>query len=399
MTIARKTLAVVLGLAFWGPVAGRAEEPAPGAALAAAEGAKPPEPRQAFWGAEPGRPHDDVDAYTLPVVPIRLSGQFWVDTGYMERVNTQVGAYDQEVNYSQGRFVLGASYRRDHRGLFAEARVQLLGFVNEFTRSQYEPHTQDAFVRLGGRAWDVQVGRFVAWEPYYRGNGIERYTAEESGALGGPPMYRLDFALGHRDEAGQAAVHLYPADWAALELAAVYGQEASQNNRGVRPVVALRGLGLLFVGGWEYHVRRPQDVSNEAEQTAQGFAGRVQYARAGTTVGVNAARVTVDETQIDGLPNADRSFDKTTFGGFVESGIWNEVVGAGYHLTTEDNEQGERKRHHQAFVSWLHRLPVPGLSVKAVLGFGRAQLEDVDAGSKWENDVTSFRVRVQYDLR
>ncbi len=399
MTIARKTMAVALGLSLWVPAAVRAGDPAPGGEGQAAEPAKGPELRQAFWGAEPGRPYDDADAYTVPVIPIRLSGQFWVDTGYMERVNTQVGAYDQDVNYSQGRFVLGAAYRRDAGGLFGEARVQLVGFVNEYTRSQYEPHTQDAFVRFGGRTWDVQLGRFLGWEPYYRGNGIERYTAEESGALGGPPMYRLDFALGQRDEAGQAAVHLYPADWVALELGAVYGQEAFQNNRGLRPVVALRRAGLLFVGGWEYHARRPQDVSNKAEQTAQGFAGRLQYGLAGTTVGVNAARVTVDEIQIDGLVNADRSFDKTTFGAFLESDFWDNVVGAGYHLTTEDNEQGERKRNHQAFVSYLYRLPVKGMSVKAVLGFGRAQLEDVDAGSEWENDVTSFRVRVQYDFR
>lgn len=361
------------------------------------------EPRQAFWGYEPGRPYEETDSYTPPrslqLTPIQLSGYAWVDTGYMQQKNTQPGTFDKGVNYAQGRFVLGASYRRDLGNLFAEARVQLVGFDNEYTKSQYEPHTQDAFVRVGGRSWDVQLGRFLAWEPYYRGNGIERYTAEEAGALNGVSMYRLDYGLGHEDEPGQIALHLYPAGWAALEVSSVYGQQSDQNKRGVRPALALRRWGFLLMGGWEYLQRRPQADNNKAEQTANGFAGRVQYTLAGTTVGVDAARVSQDQIQSDGLPNARESFDKTSYGAFLEADFWRNVVGAGYHLTTQDNDQGERNKHHQAFVSYTYRLPIEGLSVKAVLGFARAQNEDVDARLRYENDMTSFRVRVKYDFR
>lgn len=396
MTTANRMAVVVgLALAVASPSARAqdAEEEERAAALAA-------EPRQAFWGREPGRPELETDRYRMavPRLPLRLDGMFWADTGYMEQANTQVGTFDKDVNYAQGQFVLGAAYRHDLGAFFGEARVQFVGFENEFTRSQYEPHTQDAFVRFGHRRWDVQVGRFLEWEPYYRGNGIERFTAEENGALGGPAMYRLDYALGWKDEPGQAALHLYPADWAALEVSSVYGQENEQNTRGVRPTLALRRWGFLLVGGWEHFTRRPQSESNKVEQTATGFAGRLQYTFLGTTLGVNAARATVDATRIDGLVDAQESFDKTSIGAFLQWDVGSSVVGAGYHLTTRDNEQGERDRHHQTFLSYVHRLPVRGFSVKAVLGFARAELEDVDARSEWENDMTSFRVRAQYEF-
>jgi hypothetical protein len=357
------------------------------------------ERRYTFWGAEPGRPADESSFALSPTVPIRFASYTWLDTGYMKQQNQQVGSYDKDVNYAQGRFVLGVSYRRDMGPLFAEARAQFVAFDNEFTKSQYEPHTQDAFVRVGGRLWDVQVGRFLAWEPYYRGNGIDRYTAEENGALGGPSMYRLDYALGYKDEAGQGAFHLYPVDWMAFELGAVYGQESSQNNLGVRPVLALRRFGFLLIGGWEYVKQRPQDSSNKVKQNENGFAGRLAYTFAGTTLGVNVSHVNVDAWQIDGEVNGTQTFDKTSMGGYVESEFHNNVVGAGYHYTTSDNKKGESNAHHQSFLSYGYRLPVPGLTISGILGFARAAIEDADAKSSWENDVTSFRVRVRYDMQ
>lgn len=367
----------------------------PPAAVLASE----PERRRTFWGREPGRPADEIDSPVVPGFPMRLSGYIWLDTGYMKQQNQQVGSYDKDVNYAQGRFVFGASYRRDMGPIFAEARAQFVAFDNEFTKSQYEPHTQDAFLRVGGRIWDIQIGRFLAWEPYYRGNGIDRYTAEENGAMGGPSMYRLDYALGYEDEPGQAAFHLYPTDWLAFELGGVYGQKSSQNDLGVRPVLALRRFGFLLMGGWEYVKQKPQDSSTKGKQTENGFAGRLAYTFAGTTLGVDLSRVSVDAWQIDGQVNAAGTFDKTSMGGYIESDFWNNVIGIGYHHTSSDNNKGETNRHHQAFLSYGYRLPVPGLMVSGVLGFARAALEDADAKSSWENDMTSFRVRLRYDFR
>lgn len=392
MKTAKKVFAAALVLGLVAPGLAQAKDPG------MAEGEA--EPRTAFWAKEPGRPYEETDAYAmvLPNLPLRLDGRFWVDTGYMQQVNTEAGTFDKDAAYAQGRFVFGASYRHDLGKYFAEARLGLVGFDNEFTNSQYEPHTQDAFVRFGHRLWDVQVGRFLAWEPYYRGNGIEQFTAEEAGARSGPAMYRLEYGLGWKNETGQAAIHVYPASWAAFELATVYGQENQQNHVAVRPTLALRRFGVLLVAGYERYTRRPQDIQNKNEETVDGFAGRVQYTRFGTTIGVAASSGAVDTLEIDGI--TENGVDRQTVGTFLESDFWNNVVGAGYHLTTEDNSLGEQ-RHHQAFVSYLYRLPVKGLSVKAVAGFARAERENVTLTQRatFENDMKSLRVRVAYEFR
>lgn len=401
-----KTLTAALLVTLAAPAVARAEDAPATPPEVKAEATRPDaaqrkdEPRVAFWGNEPGQPGPETSHYTVPALPIELSGYFWVDTGVLLQNNTQVGSYDKTVNYAQGRFVLGAAYRRDFGGLFAEARAQFVGFENEYTKNQYEPHTQEAFVRVGGKAWDLQVGRFFNWEPYWRGIGIDRYTAEEAGALGGPSIYRLDAALGTKDEAGQLAAHWYPAEWAALELGAVYGQESSQNNIGVRPVVALRRWGFLLTGGYEYLQQRPQDDSQKVEQTTKGFAGRLQYTAYGVTLAAEASKATVDATQIDGLVDGEKTLDKTTVGAVIHAELLRDyVLAGGYHLTTADNKQGETNKHHQAFLAAVYKLPIPGFSVWGVLGFARAQLQDIDSNAAWENDVTSYRVRLQYEFR
>jgi hypothetical protein len=98
--------------------------------------------------------------------PIDVSGYLWVDTGYLGRVTAQPGAYDQDANYMQGRFVLAAAYERQFGDYFGKAKVELLGLVNEFSKSSYEPHTLDAYLQVGAKKWDVQVGRFLGWEVY-----------------------------------------------------------------------------------------------------------------------------------------------------------------------------------------------------------------------------------------
>ncbi|HYG66364.1 MAG TPA: hypothetical protein VD838_01845 [Anaeromyxobacteraceae bacterium] len=357
-------------------------------------------------------------------VPFQIDGYFWTDTGYLDRNNTQSGAYDSGQNYMGGRLVVGASYQRALGEYFAKARVQYLGLENEFTNTSYEPHTLDAYLQVGSKLWDLQLGRFLASEVYYRGQGIELYTAEEAGALGGPSMYLLDLTRGHKNEAGQAAFHLRPASFLSFEVGSVYGRENNQNKRGVRPVVDFSLAGLKLIGGYEYFAERPLDDSNKVEATSKGYGGRMQYsfARQGSawlrapawvsyseeagkgwtgpvaTFGVDFAAVTVDATDINGLVDAEKTFDKTTVGAFADLDFWKNSLGAAYHQTTQENEQGEEIVQHQLSVSYLYRLPIPGLSVKAVYGFARAELEDVDTGAEWENDLQSFRVRLRYDF-
>jgi len=188
--------------------------------------------------------------------PLNLSGYFWEDVGYMWTNDNRPGSYDQKSRYMQGRFVLRAEYTYNAPyDLWGTARLELIGFENEYTKSQYEPHTLDAYVMVGqGKLWNVQVGRFLPWEVYYRGQGIELYTAEEAGAPGGVPMYRVSYGYDRFNEPGQAALHIYPVENVGIEVSGVYGQEGTSgiNYTGVRPVVDVKLGGLEAVAGAEY---------------------------------------------------------------------------------------------------------------------------------------------------
>jgi hypothetical protein len=365
--------------------------------------------------------------WTRLTEPLELSGYAWVDTGYMERTNAQPGQFDQDANYMQGRFVLRAKYRRTlGTRHFAEARLEVAGLVNEFVGGQYaEPHILDSYVAVGRQdRWAILLGRFLAWEVYYRGQGIELYTAEEAGALDAPALYWLDRTRGHENGPGQAAVQVHPFTFLGIQVAGVYGQENQQNHLGYRPAAYLHLGGLKIIGGYEYREQKPQTDADKVETTWEGWAGRVQYSFTGAgsawrrappwvtfseevgrgwtgpvaTFGVEAAQLSVEAVDIQGLVNAEATLDKTTYGAFVDLDFWDSSIGLGYHRTEQENEQREENTHDQAFVSYLYRLPIRGLSVKAVYGFARGHIEDVDTGTSWRNDVNSFRVRVRYDF-
>ena len=331
--------------------------------------------------------------------PLDLQGTFWIDTGYLDRANAQAGQYDQVANYMQGRFILAGTYTARLGEYYAAARLELLGLVNEYAKSQYEPHTLDAYVRAGHARWDVTVGRFLAWEVYYRGQGIELYTAEEAGALGAPTLYLLDFTRGHKNEAGQAAIHVYPFDFLAFELAGVYGQENNQNCVGFRPVASVTVGPARLIGGFEYLRQVPQTEADKVEGTSMGAAGRLEVAiLPSIVVGADVSWADIERLDIQGLMDTDHTLNKVSVGGFADIGFWKSSVGLGYHRTMQDNEQGEANTHDQLFVSYLQRLPIEGLSLKAVYGFARGHIEDVDTGAEWENDMHSFRVRALFEL-
>lgn len=332
-------------------------------------------------------------------VPLAFSGQLWIDTGFLLRDNTQPGVYDEKDPYLNGRFVLGVEYRRSVGDLTATARAELLGLAHEFRDAKYEPHAQDVYFKLAGARWDLQVGRFLGTEVYYRGQGIELYTAEEAGAKNGPPLYHLNLARGQADGVGQVAVHWRPSDRVTLELGSLYGLTSAQGAYGARPVVDVSLGGLRVVAGYEWVRYQALLANDKARSTAQGFGGRVQYTLRGVTAGVDYARRADDVVQIDGLADAARSGDLQSVGGFVDAELWRGSLGLGYHYTTQDNDKSEHNWHQQAFVSYLYRLPIDGLSAKAVFGFARASIENVDNSSTFENDLQSFRIRILYEFR
>lgn len=345
-----------------------------------------------------GNPHRD---HILDMeIPLHFSGYFWVDSGFVNRLNANESNPDQQAAYMQGRFVLATEYLREYdNGLYARARAEVINFVNEYTKSSFEAHVLDAFMEIGQGYWDVQVGRFLAWEVYDRGQGIELFTPEETGALSGPSLYWLDVARGYKNEAGQAAIHLYPFDGLGIEVAGVYGQESSQNVFGLRPVLDYRLGGLQLKAGYEFYAQRPQTDSDKVESTTHGFAAKLQYTLGIFRLALNASARDVDYTDIQGLVDGEKTFTDNTFGGFVDVDVASGSLGLGYHLTRLKNRQGERNRHHRLFASYKVFLPIEGVSVKAVYGFARAIIQDIDTEIEYDNFAHSVRLRLAYDFQ
>lgn len=328
-------------------------------------------------------------------LPIDLSGYFWVDTGYMQQKNGEAGQLNKDAPYMQGRFVLAAEHQRNFGDAFGLARVELVGMVNEFSNGSYEPHNVDAYLQVGKKSWDVMVGRFVGWEVFHRGLGVDLNTAEESGALHAPAHYQLNFARGTTDGAGQAAVHLFPADFLRLELGGVYGQDSQQNWYGARPVANLRFGMLELVGGAEILRQEGQRSDDKVVQTSKGVGGRVQLNAGRITAGVNYAHAKVEKTDTNGETDAGTQHDRDTAGVFADLKLGSSVVGGGFLYTKEDKVVSSKK-YYQAFLAWQYATPIEGLSVKAVVNFSRTHNEDFDAHTEFENDLRSVRVRCAY---
>ena len=302
----------------------------------------------------------------LPIrTPILFFGEFWTDTGDMFRNNGESGKPDQTTYYMQGRLLLGAKYVQQLGSLKAEAKGEFLALVND--RATYEPHSQDVYLKVGQEAWNLQIGRFLAWEVFTRGLGMDYYTADEAGAQNGPSMYRVDLAQGRGDEPGQAAAHWYPAPGLGVELATVFGAEGSQNQLGARPTVVYSFGPVDLVAGGEILRQQPQYANDKVEVTSYGGGGRAQLRIPHLTVRPRGAPACTPTPRTSTATSTrPRPSTRSAMGGFANLDFGPHTLGVGGFFTEQKNKVGERPTHTQAFLAYQLQTPVTGLSVKAV---------------------------------
>jgi hypothetical protein len=345
-------------------------------------------------------------AHVQPLaVNLSVFGTIWIDSGYISRkndINAPLGQQprqqEDEVHapYMQGRFVLGAQYYQEFKERnFVLVKAAFIGFVNEFTRSQFEPRMEDVYIMVGQRKWDIQIGRYLAWEVYYRGQGIELFTAEEAGAFGGPPIYWLQVTRGYRDESGQMAGHWFP--WGSecqgarryvgrcdhffgIEVSSVYGQELRQNNLGIRPAIDFQYHGFQLMTGMEYLNRFPQRSTDNTRSEFIGVAGRAQYAMDVVSLGAEASWSKQDFINANDQVDVAQTFKPwMSVGGYANFRAGIHWPGIGLHWTSEKNSdftrvdpplipQREQRTQYQGYASYLIKLPVKGLALKFVYG-------------------------------
>ena len=331
-----------------------------------------------------------------------FDGYFWVDPSIQYAHDNQ----DDFINPSlQGRIVLGVNYEKKINNYFLKARAEILSHVDE---EGAKVDTLDTYLQCGNKYWDIQIGRFLAWEIYHKGQGLELYTDEDAGAIDAPNLYEVDFTRGHTDDAvGQIAFHTHPIQGDGLfnlkfEVAVEYGQKsASENVFGVRPVVDFSLWKLQFVAGMEYRLNKSPKIkgaNNKRKSETLGYGARLQFNSQYITTGINFARSTSDSFNSDGTMDAAGTNSIMSFGGFFDIDFWKNSIGLGCHYTLYDAENGDDKDHLQPFVSYLYRLPFKGLTVKTVLSSGIAKLKGTGLSNAYTNDMYSLRIRIRYDF-
>jgi hypothetical protein len=333
-------------------------------------------------------------------VPFKLGGYFWVDTGYMERDNTQSSFPDKSIPYMQGRFGLLAAYEKTVSDVTLRAEAEFLALEDEWAGSRYEPHILSSFLSIGQQRWDVQIGRFLNSEVYYRGQGIELYTPDEFGASGGVPIDRLDTTRRFQNQPGQLRVHYRPGDAVMLEVAGIYGFETSQKVFGVRPMLDARWAGFRLFAGLEWLDKPTNTPEFKTKTNMWGYAARLQYHLPFAVIGANYSHKEDELFDNNEDLQADQSGPTTSIGGFADVNLGKTSTGFGFHYTefTTRTTPEKTSSQNQGFVSFLYRMPWDGFSVKAVAGFARATNRPPTSTVTYENDLYSFRVRIAYDF-
>lgn len=360
------------------------------------------------WGLSLTSPYYVPDGLQSPFRDdgLHLGGDFWIDTGYESSQRALASEPDQRFWLMQGRFMLDVTATRTYKRFFAQAKAQMLAHVEEIPGDEYID-TDDAWIRFGmWDLWDLQIGRFEAWEVYRKGEGLERDTLEDKGAYDGADIYEVNYAFYRQDGFGQLAVHLYPLNWMRFEVASVFGNELQSNSYGVRStgIVDLGWLKLKLAG--EYRKLQNQNEGYKQWEEKRGLGGGLQLHLGGpgdairADFGVNLAFGLVDKVDAFGKVDEAGSPDTWSTGGFLDLGIRSAVLGLGYNHTfqgdrTWNSDTGEEgyAEHLQAFASLRHPIVFPWLQAKLVFAWARADLEPAFDNTR-QNDMYSIRFRL-----
>jgi hypothetical protein len=376
---------------------------------ASADEAAPEPPRAPPLGLAGPSPYYVADGLQSPLRDdgVHLGGDLWIDTGYEARARELDSEPDQQLWLMQGRMMLDLTATHTWGAFFAQVKGQALAHVDEIHGNE-NIDTDDVWLRFGQwDLWDIQLGRFEAWEVYHKGEGLERDTLEDLGAFDGPDIYEVNYAFYRQDGFGQAAAHVYPLDWLRVEIASVFGNELGFNSVGVRPAAILDlGWLKLKLAGEYRRLEHQEEGRKQWEEARGGGGGLIIYLDGLHTVlrsvrcGANAAFGLVDRVDAFGKVDERGSPDTFSAGGFLNMGLWDAVLGMGYNHTLEGDRQlndqtGEEGAfvHHQAFGSVRHPVIFPWFSAKLVFAWARADLEPAFDNPR-VNDMWSVRLRL-----
>ncbi|HKQ31456.1 MAG TPA: carbohydrate porin [Burkholderiales bacterium] len=255
-----------------------------------------------------------------------------------------------DKNYSQGGRVRAVFFGEHKSGdNFVRGRAEGL-----FKKSG-AADTDDAYIQLGSSFWDLQAGRFEAWD---LGPLAKDTIVTES--YGGIAHYRGNATRGRAaDDIGQFALHIFPSKTVGVELATFWGETGSPVDEEVfsraRLMVRL-DLGMMTLG-----------VGAETDRTTalggEGFAATAGFKFGDVAINVNAGKVESDDT-------STTQFDSTSIGANATIGPF--CIGA--YVTEDDDAAAEKLRTLYANYTFENLLGVKNASF--TLGVDHASLSE-----------------------
>ena len=362
-----------------------------------------------LWGVSAPSPYYPAHGLQSPfrASGLHLGGDAWIDTGYESSQRELDSEPDQQFWLMQGRVMVDLTATRTYRNrFFAQAKAQILAHIEEIPGDE-QIDTDDAWIRFGmWDLWDIQIGRFEAWEVYHKGEGLDRDTLEDKGAADGPDIYEVNHAFYRQDGFGQLAGHVYPLPWLRFEVASVFGNELGFNSMGVRTagILDLSWMRVKLAG--EYRKLKSQNEGYKQWETRRGLGGGLQF-RIGppdgwlrADVGANAAYGFIDRVDLFGKVDERGSPDTLSVGGYLNLGLWSAILGAGYNHTLQGdrqwNDQTDQEgefQHQQFFASVRHPIVFQWLTAKLVFAWAKADLTPAFDNPR-ANDMYSVRLRV-----
>jgi len=350
-----------------------------------------------------------------PKTGIGVSGYAWIDTGdeSIKRGNHSEPNYKYLV--SQGRALFRFTPTYSSGSFYAQTQAELVANKDQTVAQPNIVDVDDLWIRAGQwKQWDVQLGRFEAFEVYHFGMGMDLNTLERQGAADTVHAAPDVFELGGNSnivyrQAGitNLAGHVYPTDFLRFELLSQFGFDTSQgiDTRGVRPAAVFDFGWLKLKAAGDLRQQLPAANTSKESRTVKGFSASAQVVLDPfVEFGANFAygQVTHYSPTNSTNPNATLGdFDTAgsvtdlDFGGFANVHIVSSfILGAGVNENQETDRQAGKFTHLQAFGA-AQVLVLNQLYIKVVGAYAKAHLAP-GGQVAWDNTMESGRVRLLY---
>ncbi len=356
-----------------------------------------------------------------PKTGIGVSGYIWQDISYLSLKYGLPTEPPKKQVETQGRGLLRLTPTYSVGDYYLQGQIELV--AQEYLAGQANPFTSDIddlWIRAGQwKAWDIEVGRFEAFEVYHFGMGMDLNTAERQGAADlttkTPDVFELGSSSSNspnivyrQDTTMNVAAHAYPTDFLRFEMLGQFGNDP----RSTLDVVGVRPAGVFDLGWIKFKLagdyQREFSASTQTTKASRNLAGVVSalqfvfdpYVEFGFNsaygkVESYSAMNSTDPNATVGDHDTKGSVTDLDFGGFANVRLVEDLVaGGGVNYDQETDEQQGVFSHLQTFGALQYTL-FKQLYIKAVGAYAKAHIAP-GGQTPWDNTMVSARLRLMY---